>query len=114
MLTSPGMLVFYITVALYTYETELTIQYYPNSNPNHKNGTKPGPRNPNPTMFYNFLPLRRFAGTIVVLGFLDTDLYLNQYSDHTGSCQHGVGPYNRCHTKKIASRYSKDFLKIRT
>ena len=42
----------YSTVAMYTYERDVTIQYFhnPNPNPNHKKGTKCRPRNPNPAI----------------------------------------------------------------
>ena len=67
---------------MYTYERDVTIQYYPNPNPNHKKGTKCRPRNPNPTIVAATRPkVRRVAATIVGLGFLDTALYLNQYSE---------------------------------
>ena len=67
---------------MYTDEGEVTIQYYPNSNPSHKKGTKFRTRNPNTTTEAPTRPKgRRVADNVVGLEFLDTTLYLNQYSE---------------------------------
>ena len=44
MLPSAGILVYFFTVALYTYESDIKIYYYPNSKPNHEKGTKLRPQ----------------------------------------------------------------------
>ena len=71
---------FFFTVAIYTYKRDVTIQYYPNANNNHKKGTKYRTPNPNPTKVRPILSQgRRISATIVGLGFLDMALYLKQY-----------------------------------
>ena len=96
------------TVGLYTYEHDVTLQYYPNPNPNHKKGTKFRSRNSNPTIVAaTRLKGRRVAATIVGLEFLDTALYLNQYSENASSWQHGLGPESN---GKMTSNTFCDFL----
>ena len=68
----------FFTLALYTYERDVTIQYYPKPKPkpNHKKGTNYGTRNPNSTIVDATRNKRqRIAATIVGLGFLDTGYY---------------------------------------
>ena len=80
------------TVALHTYERDITIQYYSNSNHNHKKGTKCRPKTPNPVTVSAIHPKGRWVtATIVWLGFLDTALYLNQYSEDAITWQYGIG-----------------------
>ena len=95
MLRIPGIHVLFFTVLVYTYKLEFTIQYYPNLKPNHEKGTKFRTRKTNPIILALILPKgRRVANTVVGLGFLDTALYLNQYSEDASYVQHGVGPFS--------------------
>ena len=71
----------------------VTIIYYPKPNPNHKNGTKYRPQNLNFTKLTLIQPKGlRVTATILGLGFLDTALYLKQYSEDASLTQEGVVP----------------------
>ena len=61
----------YSSILMYTYERELTIQYYPNLNPNHKKGNKYRSRNPNSTTVISTSQKKwRIAALGLGLGFL--------------------------------------------
>ena len=70
---------------MYTYEDDFTIQHYLNPKPNHNNGTK----NIEPD---NLILLCIPKVITLGLGFLDTALYLIQYSEDASCSQFGIGP----------------------